>query len=224
MADSFDVNFWEVPDWRRESTLDPRFVVFVAACLLTAAMLALLSVEFRRSMVLRSKILEVQARNERIQKDADLVRKMRADLQLWDSILEALEYKHRTRILWCRHLAAIARIVPPAVFLESLNLRSRVVEEEEETVDPKTKKKIKRIVPRLYCELAIRAVAVGENAAETATTFSRAFVADSEIGPLLESAHLEGVVAATGTDLPAGAQRFTILCEYKPLRWFDVPK
>ncbi len=235
----YDVSFWEPPDWRKESSFDPLFLAVVGASLVLLAMLAWFSWNFQTRLTLKGRILTMTAANDRIAKQADRVRAMRRELETWKRTAAALEWKHRARILWCRQLAAFQRTVPDAILLSNFNYTSRVESvpitalgvgngsaAEKAGSNRKSRRK-PQLVPVITGQVILSGIGFGRDAAEAINRFSRSLQLDSELKNWISKAEILDVGPAQTSGMLEGgdgAKAFTLECDYKPIRWFYVPK
>ncbi len=220
----YDLNFWQTPDWRRESSLDPRFLAVVLCCLVLVGLLGLLSWRYRQFVTLGAQIAVIQAKCDKVESTAAEVNRQRACIRNWQRVLRGLDHKRRVRLLWCRQLAALQRLIPDSLIFSSVGFSSQQTEIVPENAKKDKSGRPKRI-PVIVGELTLRGIALGPTASEDIAWLSRNIERDPILGPLLESARLDTVASATD-DLKTGAvqKSFTIFCTYKPIRWFDVPK
>lgn len=221
----YDLNAWQTPDWRRESSLDPRFLIGVCCCLVLLAMLAVASWRFRQLTALGTRINSFGAKHNKIEAAAAEVSRQRACVQNWERILRGLQHKNRVRPLFCLQWAALQKLLPDSLTFSAVAFSSQQTQiVPENAPKPKGGGRPKRIAV-IVGELTLRGFATGPSASDSIAKFSRAIEQDSTLGPLLETARLDAVASAVGNaDSAAGQKSFTIFCTYKPIRWFDVPK
>ena len=221
----YDLNAWQTPDWRRESSLDPRFLIGVCCCLVLVGMLALISWRFRHLSALGARIGSVESKYGKIEAKAAEVNRQRACVLNWERILRGLRYKNRVRPLFCLQWAALQRLIPDSLTFSSVAFSSQQTQIVPEDGEKTSKEGRPKRITVIVSELTLQGFARGPSASEDIAKFSRAIEQDPTWKSLLETARLDAVASAVNSaNSTAGQKSFTIFCTYKPIRWFDVPK
>ena len=227
----YDLSFWELPDWRRESSVNPKFLAAAGVCVALLAVFGCVSWAFRSVHAQKRLRDKVAADVKKIAGDAARVQLLRTRVMRWETILKKLDAKARARIVWCNQFAALQSVIPESVTLQRLQLSSQPVEVEEKPKDPpkpagaasssshrppKTRK-----VRMLEWRLTLTGVARGDNADQVSEELSQRLATHPDIAPKLESAKLGKVFSVPAKDGQTAGKQFTINCKYKPVRWFD---
>jgi len=238
----YDLNFWPEVDWRRESSIDPRFLAAVGICLLVLAFLALWSWSYAELQSCRSDLLTVTLANDKIKGSAEDVTRQNQCLANWRVINAKLGHKEAQRLPWSTQLAALATTVPESVLLNQLMVRSQQVkvevpaepsglrsaaviaagDEAPVASRPPPVRKPKSSL-RLQYELTLVGVAVGDGADDVITQFSRDLPRHPDIAPWLDSVELTGVEPELRAFNNRPGKKFTIVCKYRPIDWYDEP-
>lgn len=244
----YDLSFWNLPDWERESSIDPKFLAGIAAALLLLLMLATFSWSLRGLQSRRVELGTVTAQNRKVIDKAAEVQRQMACTRRWEELLGQLDSKGRTRVVWCRQLASLTGLVPDSMVLHEVTLRSQRAEAVADkgpapavapaapaapaagSTSSAAAAPARRPAPTkttkiqvIQCELTIKGVVRGADASEQINTFSRSLERHAELGALLDFAKLKNVAPEAGGDEKAPGKQFTIQCRFKPIRWFDEP-
>ena len=201
-----DLSFWSEPDWRRESTLSPVFVMAVFLCLIALAGIAYTSVVFSGKISRTYALGKLEAGNERIKRQAFKVKAARAELAMWRENRAALTELEAERVIWSRQLDALRRIIPDPVTLKLIACRLERVSVAAATPDTPP-------VPQRRYVVTMNGVAQGKEAYRAIPAFADRLQRDPEIGPYLYRATLKNMSGSPGDD----ETQFTIICEYQPL-------
>ena len=236
----YDLNFWPEVDWRRESSIDPRFLTAVGICLLVLAFLGLWSWSYADLQSCRTDLRAVTAASEKIKAGAEDVTRQNQCLANWAVVAAKLKHKEDQRLPWSTQLAALATTVPDTVFLSQLLVRSQQVRVEvpadssslrsaaavaaggtaQAASRPSPVRKPKFSL-RLQYELTLIGVAVGDGADDVITRFSRDLPRHPDIAPWLDSVELTGVEPEPRAFNNRPGKKFTIVCKYRPIDWYD---
>ncbi|MEI8080079.1 MAG: hypothetical protein WCH61_10680 [bacterium] len=236
----YDLNFWPEVDWRRESSIDPRFLTAVGICLLALAFLGVWSWSYADLQACRTELQAVTAANEKIKASAEDVTRQNQCLANWAVITAKLKHKEAQRLPWSTQLAALTSTVPASVLLNQLMVRSQQLKIEV-LADPVSLRSAAAVADggaapaaprpppvrkprsslRLQYELTLIGVAVGEGADDVITRFSRDLPRHPEIAPWLDSVELTGVEPELRAFNGRPGKRFTIVCKYRPIDWYD---
>ena len=205
-----NISFWEEPDWRRESTLNPNFVMVVVAALFLVVGLGAVSFAYTSRHSVESELSGLQSQNSEIESLAENLRKQQQRRNEWRRVLDKLETKRDKRLLISRQLEALHRAVPPEIVLEGLEIRAESVE--VPGAEGKKEKEALRYV------MSLSGVASGPRAQAAITGFANRLRpgADSVIGARLLSSELKNI--SGGRNLGETNKNFTIVCTYKPVQ------
>jgi Tfp pilus assembly protein PilN len=222
---AFDLNFWPEPDWQRESSVDPYFLLLLFLALLLSACVGAaawgaLAIQSRRGDLLRIEIAIGKMR-----RDAQEVQRQIDCVTLWEQNRRRLESGADSRFVWCRQLAAIQALVPESVTLTRLAVDSTEVRADLAPAEPGSAEGGSRPAGRASRDstvtrfvMTLAGVARGDNPETIITEFSRAIPAHPELRPLLSTVELTSVV--TESRVGAGetpGKEFVVLCRYKPV-------
>ena len=84
----FKINFWTVPDWNRESSINPNFMMVVAVALFVLTSLLWVRVAESRRMAVEQKHGSIQEELESIAARSEELYQIRAETELWQSKLD----------------------------------------------------------------------------------------------------------------------------------------
>lgn len=237
----YDLNFWPEVDWRRESSIDPRFLAAVGICLLVLAFLGVWSWSYADLQACHADLEAVTKANDKIKASAEDVTRQNQCLANWKVITAKLEHKEAQRLPWSIQLAALATTVPDSVLLSQLLVRSQQVRVEVPVVDSLSTRSAAAVAAggeaqaaprslparkpksslRLQYELTLIGVAVGDGADNVITQFSRDLPRHPDIAPWLDSVELTGVEPELRAFNNRPGKKFTIVCKYRPIDWYD---
>ena len=218
----YDLSFWELPDWRRESSVNPKFLAVAGACMVLLVLLGLASWAWRSVEAQKKLRKTMESDIKKIAGAANRVKLLRSRTMKWDGILKKLDGKARARIVWCKQLAALQSVIPESVTLERLQLSSQPVEVSEQPKDPKKKP---RKVKMLEWRLILTVIARGDSIGQVSEELPGRLATHPDITPILETAELRGkVIPVPAKAGQTAGKKFTIECKYKPVRWFDEPR
>ena len=218
----YDVNFWTEPDWRRESTISPLFLMFIVLSVFVLIGLTLTSITLGARANANADLKRLQAARDEIKDEAEQVRKQRKQARSWQAKHDMLQRLADRRIVWSRQLEALQAMVPPRMVFVSLACTAdRVMATELGLAtgrgakrDSSGKKEEEQVALRYT--LTINGRVRGENAQETVTSFSRQLRGNAVTGSELESRELKNLSGET-TKEGTPASTFTIVCKYKPV-------
>ncbi len=228
----YDLNFWPEVDWKREGSLDPRFVVGVAFCLVLLGVAGFWSVRHRAYQNAVAQLAELQAKNEKIDKAAQEVTRQQQCVEYWKNILGRVDGKTSIRMPISRQLAAVAASMPDSLVLTSLSFRSQYSRLDINKVLNGTAGAKEKLATFLQYDCRIEGMAYGEQAETTVSKLSRTLQWEDktgEIAPWLATAQLTKIEAGDqgapdGRVQPA-SRRFALSLQYKPLDWcYEQPE
>jgi len=220
----YDLNFWEEPNWRRESSVDPLFAVLVGGCLfillalvLTAWLMVGLQVRKSELGVLELEVEEDTEAVEEVHRQMDCMR-------VWREALAEVDVRRRKRVVWSRQLNALQSLVPDAIVLRRLSLSCTEVEEDDKKASAAKSRSGKGKKPPTMLsnyELRIQGVAHATNAEALIATFSRVLPEHPELAPHLDTVELTSVTPDRKHRPGEGdpGKEFMIVCRYKPIKW-----
>ncbi len=192
-----NLSFWEVPDWQRESTFSPIFIIFatVAAFFLVAA--ALTSLTWREKKASQATLFLLQKDNELIADKALDASRQKAALATWQKVLANAREIELRRLPWSRQLEALQGVFPDEVIVQDLSVNRR-------RMPPLAGDKV--LLPRWSYSLTMNAIADGDNAMQILNDLMDRIKRD----PLLsnwQSLELRNIQSR------GRSQSFTIVCQ-----------
>jgi Tfp pilus assembly protein PilN len=227
----YDLNFWPEVDWKREGSLDPRFLMAVVLCLLLMGIGGFWSIRYHEVQVQISQLAELKGKNERIVKDAQEVTRQKECLDYWNGILGRVNGRTAMRMPLSRQLAAVAASIPDSVVLTSLSFHSQYLRLDSNKLLTGTAGAKEKPATFLQYDCRIDGMAYGDQAEATVTRLSRSLQWEDktgEIAPWLSSAQLAKIeaVESTAEGRPqAASRRFALSLQYKPLDWcYEQPE
>jgi len=205
-----NLSFWEEPDWRRESTLNPNFIMGVIIALFAIAGLGVVSFTYTSTVSLSGELSGMKVRNEEIASKAEKVKLQKERTRMWTEVLEKLENMRRKRLVLSRQLAALQAAVPSAIVLDSIGFH--VVRVDAEMAPATTGAKENETVLRYG--MSVSGSASGDNAQAAIVAFANRLRpgADSVIGRRLLSSELKNISGGRGNQ---NTKSFRIECTYK---------
>jgi len=233
----YDLNFWPAVDWRRESSIDPRFLTVVAVALVILAFLAVWSWSYADLQNSSSDLLGVSMANDKIKGIAEDVTRQNQCLANWRTVTAKLDHKAAQRLPWSNQLAAISQCIPDAIVLNQLTVRAiqvkvEVAEPAARTASvaaaaggaaaaPRAASRKPKLSFRVQYELTLVGVAVGDGADDIISRFSRELPRHPAIQPWLDTVELTGVEPEARALNNRPGKKFTIVCKYRPIDWYD---
>ena len=232
---TYDLNFWPEVDWRKESSLDPRFVAVIGVCVLLLGIAAFWSVRYAAAISQRSELASLKVANERLAVKSANVTRQQECINYWKELEAALNQKKGMRMPLSRQLAAFAAVLPDTIILHAISFRSQTSSFDFSEIAP-PKRAVAGAAPKaparmkmepfLQYECVINGIAKGGNAEEDLTRLSRQLSETREIAPWVDSVELtrlegsEQTASTTGEALET-AKTFTLVLKYKPVDWYD---
>lgn len=228
----YDLNFWPAIDWKRESSIDPRFLAGVAFCCLLLGVFTAWSFEYSSTQAAKAELQRLKAEDEKIRDTAAEVQRQLDCIKYWKEMQGRLQHKELARMPWSNILALLHADIPENVVLQAIAVSSqtKVVEVMDNTPAPKsgTGRRVMtrrgKVATRLQYSLTISGTAVGENAEDTITRFSRIHQnSKTEFASFLEEAELTNMEPEFKIFEKTPSRRFVIVCRLKPVDWYGDP-
>lgn len=216
----YDLNFWQEPDWRQESALNPNFLIAAGFCVLALVASGLLLYNILEVQSRRADISNLQLAIDQKRPAATEIERQQACINLWKRALTALEQQSQRRIVWCRQFAALQSLVPASITLERISLDSAAMKADPaEARGPGTASPGRAESVLTQYTMTLAGIAHGENSEKMITTFSRALPTQAEMAPYLAGVELTSVMPETKTGDRQGppGRQFVVICRYKPL-------
>ncbi len=230
----YDLNFWEPPDWKRESSIDPRFLVAVGMSLVLLALLAAWSLSHASLLAKKGELMRLTLANAKIRNAAQEVTRKSECLGRWQFVDAQVRHKPLVRMPWSRMLAAITEVIPDTVTIQDMTVKSQALRVEVgEAPAPRGATTAAASTParaggrrpkaelHLQYELTLGGTARGENADDVVSRFSRELKLHPGIAPWLDQAELRSLQPESPRPGEAPAKHFTIVCSYKSLDWYN---
>jgi type II secretory pathway pseudopilin PulG len=210
----YDLSFWECPNWKREGSISPTFLALVGACLMAILAVAILSWSFLRLQGTRENLSRIQAQNSEAAAATAEIKRQQDCVRLWDKALAELDKEARSRITFCRQLAALQSIVPDDIVLGRLSVTSTEARVRKEK-GGKDEGFVE--VTELRYGLGISGSAYGDQAEQLITALSREMATHPELARELETVQLTSVTPLTRqrSDAPPG-KAFSIIARFTP--------
>lgn len=198
-----------MPDWRRESTLDPRFLMVVVIALFLIAGLGAVSFAYSAKSSAAKELAKVKANQTVIAEDAKELRAIRKQINLWNKALAKLEEKQRKRLILSRQLAELHRVIPDDVVLQGLEFHTEKVDRKVKTANGEQAGKVFRYA------MSLSGSASGDDPQAAITLLANRLSPgrDSLIGRTLEDSDLKNM---SGGIMGEDKMSFNIVGIYKP--------
>ena len=220
-----ELNFWNEPDWKRESTINPRFLAVAGLFFVIVILLGLFSWAWSMKQVREDTLNQLRLVNQQHMGAIREIERQQECIRFWRKVRRNLEVRGDKRIVWSQQLAALQRRVPERILLSKLHLRSS----RREAVDDQSRQASRssgetpaptRPIYETRYQLTIRGRAYAENADKVIREFSRSLPRDPVLGAAVETVQLTDVaVESTAEETDVPVKKFTIVCRYKPIRW-----
>ena len=197
----YNLSFWEAPNWQRESTFAPHFLlgVVVAASLLVGV--ALTSFSYRDKATVEVETKALQSGIESIDPRVKELLQLQRTLRLWETALKDFDDHTRARLSWSPQLAALQKLVPEHILFRSLSITCRTVDADLETAGTTTQQKY---------SLSINATAGGDDPQQTINLFLDKLQNNPVLGSF-QTPHLSDTVRREGERIV-----FSVVLEYEP--------
>lgn len=124
-----ELSFWEVPDWGRESSLNPNFVMAVIILLFIVIGIGIYSMAYRKIVPLKEQENTLKSALKDEKAFIDGIKKLEALETTWNEKLELLD-NHQVPLYWSRQLQAyqdvIANDISEVLMISSMDFNKRV--------------------------------------------------------------------------------------------------
>ncbi len=194
---TYNINFWSVPDWNRESSINPNFLMAVIVALFILVSFSWYTVVEGRKRHFESEKQTLTQEVSGLAPQADRLAELKEKTALWEEALSLLRRKGEQRIFWSRQLAGLQQLVPDHIVLTSLSIRDQTRRVEVPAAESMTRShtgETQEIVEfRTVYTLHLEAVAEGENAEKKITDFARTIGNSRIIGELLTSYDIQNI-------------------------------
>lgn len=205
------ITFWAPPNWQRESSINPNFLVGIAALaflLLGVAILAILNTNLENQI---GKQLKLERALEEDETAVSEVRRQLACLRFWKHATTRLETFHKQRILWSRQLETLALTVPETMTLTMLSSRG--------TQQPlPARGESQRIIYfGLQYMVRFQGEVIGEDAGAIIRHFSQQFASVPGFKGVLEKVELREQVPLSNETIPG--KQFRLRAWYRTIDW-----
>lgn len=226
----YNLDFWPPIDWRRESSIDPRFLIAAAVCILAIGALAYVSICYTAVQSSKTELARLTGEITRTQDEANEVKRQQECDKYWQDLKAKIVGKELGRMPVSTILSMTEPDIPDTVTLNRLSVRSLYPKVElpdlnppKKTTTSTTKAPLKpKTVMKLQYELVLSGVAYGDTAEDVISRFSRIHEnPKAHLAPLLESATLSSMEPYESPIKGVFGKKFTIVCKLKPLEWYD---
>lgn len=206
----FDLNFWQEPDWRRESTINPNFLMVVIVTLVLILAGWLITHTHRVKGMATEELGDIEAQHAEIKETAEEIKEFRQLTSFWQSKLEELQEEEKRKIIVSRQLEALQQLVPSEIIIQSFRLNLNEVEVDNGSSDDEKEEKFQY-------RLDLTGTAGGENPQKIITDFAARLRpgSDNMIGRNLQSYELKQISGESGRG-EGEEKKFTIECIYQP--------
>lgn len=213
-----DLSFWQEPDWKRESTLNPNFLMAVIIALFIVAGIAMTTFANRARSQTSETLNNLKSQLETIKPTADELKAMQADIALWQGHLDTLSGNPDGTILWSRQLESLQRLVPPAIRLNKLEIRAEQVREKL-PADSAAGRPMPVILIKTVYHLRLQGEAIGKDAQGIITDFAQAIASDSVIGDRLKNYEVQNIteLRSSSENEESLGKSFVFSCAYKEM-------
>lgn len=218
-----DLNFWMEPDWKRESTLNPNFLMTVIIALFVVAGVGLATFANRAKAAAEDTLNQVNAQLQSVQHTASTLKQMQSEIVLWQGHLETLKGDTGETIFWSRQLEEIQALTPPEIQLNNLEIRGESVREKL-PANTAAGRPQPVIVTRTVYHLRIRGearVEVGatSNPQAIITQFADTIAANPVIGDRLKHYEIQNITELRSNENDTGpvGRSFVFSCSYKEM-------
>lgn len=228
----YDLNFWTPIDWRRESSIDPRFLAAAGLCVILLMIATAWRISYSGVQTAKQELQMAKEKNEHIKDAAAEVQRQSDCIRYWQEIRGKMSRKEVVRMPWSNMLAQLQAEVPETVVLQGIVLRAAptpvelpeapVIKTSSSGGRKPTAIRLPTFVTKLRYELTISGIAIGTNADDVISRFSRLHKnSKAEFASYLDSAELIAVEPETKLFGKMPGKKFTISCKLKPLDWYE---
>ena len=208
-----DLNFWQEPDWKRESSISPVFLMMVVVALFVLVGGAAASWAFHGRLTLQNRLADLSARNARIEKEALAAKDHRRKSEMWDRVLKQLDKRVAENLRWSLQLRALQELVPDDIRFDTLAVRTEQVLEHVAVQGKPGRDEL-----RLQYVMTINGRARGANAQKTIARFLENLAPGAhplpDGGPSLSVAKEPHLNFISGADGSATEKSFAIVCVF----------
>lgn len=210
----YDVSFWQSPDWQRESSMNPTFLVFIGLVGLTLVVLAVVGGLKSKLQAVKTEMTRLEIKGDESAGAIAEIQRQKACIRRWSEALKSLENINRNRLLWSRQLESFALSIPEDMRLSVLTIRN--VEVPLEPEEGSTAGKAATRYGTQY-EMAFQGQVLGEQAGAIIRAFSRDIREAPGLGMYLERIRLSGETPLG--DQEVAGKSFVLNGWYRPLDW-----
>ncbi len=215
----YDINFWPMPDWQRESSINPNFIMAVVIALLVVISIMHFTMAANQRRSTAANLADVRAQAESIGSEVELLQAMSEETELWGRKMELLDRKATRRIFWSRQMAALQQLTPDSVIFTNLAVRGQPLQVEIPAPPPPrgAPRRPPTIERYTVYNLHITAIATGEQSGRTITDYVNNIGNSQIVGEKLESYEIRNIREASGImgQLYPDAKSFVLHCTYE---------
>ncbi len=216
----YNINFWHPPNWQRESSINPKFVMVVIISIFLILSFSLYSIIENQRNSSAKELAILQEQVEQLKPQVEHLEHLKRETDRWTGMLNKLNEKSKHRIFWSRQLEALQQLTPDSITLGNLNVRNEILR--IETPVPRTGQgppPPPKIEYKTVYHLHIDAIAHGQNINQEIADFAESIGHSKIIGEKLQGYEIRNISEYSGPDreLYPEAQSFVLNCTYKPL-------
>lgn len=185
-----ELSFWKVPDWKKESSLNPNFLMVVIAALFVLSGVTVCSFAYRAHLPVKEDVDELEKKISSREDKVSEVKRFKKHNQQIVAKLKSLK-ENRKAIVWSPQLASFARNLPENIVFRRLTIKAeRMTVERTITVDGK--KQSQQISKTRY-RFRITGRSRGDNGREDLTAFSQKIQDSPPMGKILQKVEIPQV-------------------------------
>ena len=135
MTNLYDLNFWEEPDWSRESSINPLFSFVATLCLFIVIGLGLVFAEKGKLQTKINELDMVKQQNMPIKPKAEKTSTVKKEIADWQKAVDVYRQLDTKNFAWSSQLETIERLIPDQIIITSLSMTTQRAEDIEGTKD-----------------------------------------------------------------------------------------
>lgn len=160
----YDLNFWEEPDWSRESSVNPVFIFVTTVSVLVVVALALVTAENRKLQAKVSELQTINVQNAPLKPKAAQSVKLKKQVDEWERAVKYYDELAYKNFAWSSQLEKIQRLIPDNILITSIKMSTR-------RADDTMCSQNKYPLPAWAATVSLQGVASGLEPYQSITTF-----------------------------------------------------
>lgn len=211
----YNLSFWDEPNWKKESSIDPVFLISACAVALAVTAFGVWNWRAGINRSLESELNGLNAENAKLTPAYEKITAKQEELKKWEDILLEFKAIEEQRIVWSQQLQAIQGAIPETMILNKILIDAKSIIKKPK--DPKKAKLGAESVKSLYT-LTLTGSCKEDVDLREAKQLILSFV---EYLP--KASGLENYISKAEYDSSSSGRSFQINCDYYPVNWTLKP-